>query len=319
MIRDFSLPTKAEVLAELTKNQLMKLCEDKDIAISKAWSKDKLCEEIAKNFTKDEVERLVAKYSKIRLEEEVVEEEIKRKTVRRAMEAEGAEVVMEKVDIGKLLSLLERMNLGKQWVIDRIKDRGIRIPIRAGMTTYEILQECPENFISYLHAILQGPKTGRGLEIRFSEWMKRNISEVAKLLEKNPDAVRIRDQVTGASGVEHEIDVYVHAEPKKVMGVTTYKGYNAFVECKEQKVDVDVVSGFKGVVEDICKGKDICPDRVIIVTSSKFTPAATKFAEHNPLKFEVGFLEESREVPIELFEERELGQYVRIYPAEKKR
>jgi ribosomal protein L7Ae-like RNA K-turn-binding protein len=316
------LPTKAEVLAELTKNQLKKLCEDKGIVISKAWSKDELCEEIAKNFTKDEVRRLVARYSKIRLEEEVVEEEIKRKTVRRAMEAEGAQLVTEKVDVGKLLSLLERMNLGKQWVIDRIKDRGIRIPIKPGMTTYEILQECPESFVSYLRDVLQGPKMGIGLELRFSEWMKRNVSEVTELLEKFPDAVRIREYVTGASGVAHEVDVYVHAEPKRIMGITTFRGYNAFVECKDQKVDVDVVSGFRGVVEDICKGQSICPDRVIIVTSSKFTPAATKFAEHNPLKFEGltwgGFLEETKEVPIELFEERELGQYVRIYPAEKK-
>jgi len=310
------LSTKAEILAKLTKNQLMKLCEDKDIVISKAWSKDKLCEEIAKNFTKGEVERLVAKYSNVRLEEEVVEEEIKRKTVRRTMEAEEAQVVMEKVDLGKLLSLLERMNLGKEWVIDQIKNRGIRIPIRAGMTTYEILQECPENFVSYLYDILHGPKTGRGLEIRFSEWLKRNDKKVTKLLEKNPDAVRIRDRVTGRSGVEHEIDVHVHVEPKEVMGIVIFKGYEVFVECKDQvkPVDVNVVAEFKGIVEDICKGQEIYPNRVIIVTSSKFTPAAIRFAEHNPLEFE-----ESREVPIELFEERALGQYVRIHPAERKK
>jgi hypothetical protein len=252
-----------QMLAELTKNQLAKIAEDKDIAISDNWSKDEICEEIARHLSKDEVERLIIKYSKIKVEEEVIEEQIKRKRVRTTLEAEKAEVAREKAFkyprqdtmIVQLIKCCDGRGIHKQIIQKVSQDYEIGIEMHG--KTIDLHYQRPE-LLRFLYTIFLSQSGERSLQYRFANYLLWKDHRVKQIELEKP--------ITGFSGNVYKVDVY---------GFDPQEAYDVYVECRGKSVDADDIKEIKQEVEDIAKEGKYSFDRVILVCEN-YKPAAIR-------------------------------------------
>lgn len=327
------MPTKAELLSKLKKPQLLEVAKKKRVNVKPSWSKGEIVDALASRLTKAEVQRIIARYVKVEAEREVVEEiKVRRRVVREKVKAEAAEVRATRARIRKskleLIRDIERaMDLYEfpdEELVYEYKRRVGRLPEVS--TPRQLLFEAPTSFLEYMWSMFYTTRTGKGLEYRFLKWLKESDKLVGYIAEKKPKSIKMRAKLRGASGVEHEIDIYIGAElglrDLSKVGISMIslergrivfragKPVRYFIECKSQRqrVDVNVINDFRGKVEDICEEMGVEPDRLIIVSSSGFTENAAKVAS----KFRV-----AGQV-IELIKETTAGHFVREFPATKK-
>ena len=58
--------------------------------------------------------------------------------------------------IAEILGIMDERKFGKNWLLQEIKKHKLKLPVKATMNTYQILQECPLEFLSHLLRFLHG-------------------------------------------------------------------------------------------------------------------------------------------------------------------
>jgi len=320
------LSTKAELLSKLKKSQLLGIAKKRGIIVKPSLSKNEIADILASRLTKVEVERIVARYTRVRAEKEVTEKvrviEHERK-IRERVEAEelvsSTRVRVEKSRdelIQDILRAIRLYDYPEEELIREYKRRtGELIEVK---TPTDILFKAPQSFLEYMYQMFYTTRTGKGIVYRFLKWLKENDKYIGYLSSEKPESIKIGTRLTGKTGAEHEIDIYVFAKLgvreqiklgiKSVTLLGMFLEY--FVECKSQRkpIDVNVISDFKGKVEDICESRKVELTRFMVVSSSDFTEDAVKYAS--------GIKVFGKQ--IELIKESLVGQFVRIFPAEKR-
>ena len=56
----------------------------------------------------------------------------------------------------EILSLMEESHKTKEWIKKQIKKKSLKIPIKLSMNSFQILNSCPDDFLSYLIDSLKG-------------------------------------------------------------------------------------------------------------------------------------------------------------------
>ncbi len=56
----------------------------------------------------------------------------------------------------EILSLMEESHKTKDWIKKQIKKKSLKIPIKLSMNSFQILNSCPDDFLSYLIDSLKG-------------------------------------------------------------------------------------------------------------------------------------------------------------------
>jgi hypothetical protein len=60
----------------------------------------------------------------------------------------------------KILSLMEESHKTKEWIKKQIKQKSLKIPVKLSMSSFQILNSCPDEFLSYLIDALKGKDIG---------------------------------------------------------------------------------------------------------------------------------------------------------------
>lgn len=300
-----------DMLNKLTKEDLINIAdqekqslEEKGITISKSWPKPAVINSLIAALD----EKTIMKYVSIRME---VEEEIERTTVekiKRKTKIKTNEVTLSKSELIINLVKLESSGLEKKIIFKEAKDQGYEIYDKP--TVLETLEQYPMEFLFHLYNLWKKRRTGKGLEYRFAYWMKNNFREFEKIkVEKRDKHIKYRHNIRG-----HEIDIFSYIKRKT-------RGYSLIiVQCKDRikKINKNDVSRFKGIVEDIANApsiKSLKRVRFIIVSTSGFVQSAIDFSERNPFDKVGG--KKAKGVFIDLYEETELGTFIRVFPTKK--
>ena len=61
-----------------------------------------------------------------------------------------------KWEIGEILGLLEETNRTKEWLLNKIEKKGLKIHAKPSMNAFEILSLCPRSFVKEIHNFLKG-------------------------------------------------------------------------------------------------------------------------------------------------------------------
>ena len=56
----------------------------------------------------------------------------------------------------EILSLMEESSKTKEWIKKQIKKKSLKIPVKLSMNSFQILNSCPDDFLSYLIDALKG-------------------------------------------------------------------------------------------------------------------------------------------------------------------
>jgi hypothetical protein len=318
------LSTKAELLLRLKKPQLLDVAKRRKITIEPSLSKEEIVSVLSSRLTKAEVECIISKY-KVETEREVTERvriiEHERKIKEKVRAEEEVSIARFRVKksreeiIQDIISAIERYDYPKEELLREYKRKTGELV--EAKTPYDVLFKAPQNFLEYMYRMFYTTSTGRGIEYRFLKWLKENDKYVGYLAREKPESIQIRPHLKGKTGTKHEIDIYVSAKlgvrEQIKLGISPLnvnpfgEAIEYFIECKSQRssVDVNVISDFKGKVEDICEETGIEPSRLIIVASSDFTEDATNYASGIRV----------HDIQIELIKEGFVGQFVRVVPA----
>ena len=60
----------------------------------------------------------------------------------------------------EILSLMEESHKTKEWIKSQIKKKGVKIPVKLSMNSFQILNACPDDFLIYLRDSLKGKDLG---------------------------------------------------------------------------------------------------------------------------------------------------------------
>ncbi|MCI4432477.1 MAG: hypothetical protein JHC41_02565, partial [Nitrosopumilus sp.] len=60
----------------------------------------------------------------------------------------------------EILSLMEESHKTKEWIKSQIKKKGVKIPVKLSMNSFQILNSCPDDFLIYLRDSLKGKDLG---------------------------------------------------------------------------------------------------------------------------------------------------------------
>lgn len=307
-----------DLLNKLTKEELINIVdqekrslEEKGVTISKSWPKTAVINSLIAALDK----KTIKKYVSVSME---VEEEIERTTVekiKRKTKMKVNQVTLSKSDLVIALAKYEPIGLTTEIIHKEAKHKGYEVYDRS--TLIETLEPYPKEFLFYLYNLLKKRGTGKGLEYRFANWMKTNfkVFEQFDNLEDIDKFIKYRHKIRG-----HDIDVFSYFKRKRLPGYSLF-----LIQCKDwkgQKINKNIVSNFKGIVEDIISDPSVKDGRriyFIIVSSSGFVQSAIDFAQRNPIKTKVKgkIMSARRKLYIRLYEEIELGTFKMIFPLKK--
>jgi hypothetical protein len=60
----------------------------------------------------------------------------------------------------EILSLMEESSKTKEWIKRQIKKKSLKIPVKLSMNSFQILNSCPDDFLSFLIDALKGKDIG---------------------------------------------------------------------------------------------------------------------------------------------------------------
>ena len=58
--------------------------------------------------------------------------------------------------VSEILSLMEESHKTKEWLKNQIKKKSLKIPVKLSMNSFQIIELCPDDFITYLLDSLKG-------------------------------------------------------------------------------------------------------------------------------------------------------------------
>ena len=179
-----------------------------------------------------------------------------------------ADGTTEAFDPSKLTASLRRAGAGED-VVDSISSE-VAHELYNGISTTQIYHRA--------FALLHDYR--RGVAARYS--LKRAVDEfgpsgfpfeayLARLFESEGYAAKI-DQIVQGGCVEHEVDVVLSKERERVFVEAKFHNNQGY------KTDLKVVLYVQARIEDIQKAQSGTPVRGLVVTNTKFTAIATKYA-----------------------------------------
>lgn len=272
-------------------------------------------------------------------EERIVEETVTRREISRSVTSVAEEVETEveldaevKPPMSKeslLIELvkLEGQGLTKDHVIQWAKDK--RLSVTDTPTLITTLEQFDENFLTEVYQTFITSKTGKGLEVRFAQWLKNHSSLIFRgqhIFGKDP--IKLRHRLTGRSGVTHEVDIYAQLPSKeegRVIKQTIHPGALFLISCKSTKGKVTKahVAEWRAIVRDILladQNQIEGVEMVGIVSMQGFTPDAIRFSRWNPIitfrlyDKDLGTYHPDVNTPLLLFEQKSPTQFVQISP-----